>query len=79
MQGNVKEVFERWATAINTVEESIKKANYGYAYTEHLGYITTCPSNCGTGLRASVMLKLPKVMLSPSIDFYIYSDMILFL
>eukprot|EP01036_Dinobryon_divergens_P023811 gene23811-32200_t len=59
--GNVKEVFERWATAINTVEESIKKANYGYAYTEHLGYITTCPSNCGTGLRASVMLKLPKL------------------
>ena len=59
----MKEVFERWANAINTVEQSIKKANYGYAYTEHLGYITTCPSNCGTGLRASVMLKLPKVYL----------------
>lgn len=25
------------------------------------GYITTCPSNVGTGLRASVMLKLPKL------------------
>ena len=62
----MKEVFERWANAINTVEQSIKKANYGYAYTEHLGYITTCPSNCGTGLRASVMLKLPKVYLTLS-------------
>ena len=60
-QGNVKEVFERWARAINIIEGSIKKAGYGYSYNQHLGYITTCPSNCGTGLRASVMLKLPKV------------------
>ena len=59
--GNVKEVFARWARAINSVEASIAKAGYKYAYNEHLGYITTCPSNCGTGLRASVMLKLPKL------------------
>lgn len=51
----------RWARAINQVEESLKSAGYGYAYNDHLGYITTCPSNVGTGLRASVMLKLPKL------------------
>jgi creatine kinase len=43
------------------VEETLKSAGYGYAYNDHLGYITTCPSNVGTGLRASVMLKLPKL------------------
>lgn len=59
--GNVKEVFERWAAAINSVEKTLNKAGYHYAHDEHLGYITTCPSNCGTGLRASVMLKLPKL------------------
>lgn len=59
--GNVKEVFMRWATAINEVEKSLNAAGYTYAYNEHLGYITTCPSNVGTGLRASVMLKLPKL------------------
>jgi creatine kinase len=59
--GNVKEVFERWANAINSVEKSLNKSGYGYSHDEHLGYITTCPSNCGTGLRASVMLKLPKL------------------
>lgn len=59
--GNVKEVFERWARAINSVEISLKKSGYGYAHSEHLGYITTCPSNVGTGLRGSVMLKLPKL------------------
>ncbi len=59
--GNVKEVFARWAGAINSVEETLNKNGYTYAYNEHLGYITTCPSNVGTGLRASVMLKLPKL------------------
>ena len=59
--GNVKEVFERWARAINSVEASLNKSGYKYAHSEHLGYITTCPSNVGTGLRGSVMLKLPKL------------------
>lgn len=59
--GNVKEVFARFAMAINSIEQSLKKSGYGYSHTEHLGYITTCPSNVGTGLRASVMLKLPKL------------------
>lgn len=61
MGGNVKEVFARWARAINAVEASLKENGYGYAYNDHLGYITTCPSNVGTGLRGSVMLKLPKL------------------
>lgn len=30
-----------------------------FAYDEHLGYLTACPTNVGTGLRASLMLHLP--------------------
>ena len=30
-----------------------------YAFTESLGYLTGCPTNVGTGMRASVMLHLP--------------------
>lgn len=30
-----------------------------FAYDEQLGYLTACPTNLGTGLRASVMLFLP--------------------
>jgi len=59
--GNVKEVFSRSADAMNSVEKGLDNSGYTYAYSEHLGYITTCPSNVGTGLRASVMLKLPKL------------------
>ena len=32
-----------------------------YAYDEKLGYLTSCPTNFGTGLRASVMLHLPAI------------------
>jgi creatine kinase len=59
--GNVKEVFGRFANAIAAIEQSLNKSGFKYAHDHHLGYITTCPSNCGTGLRASVMLKLPKL------------------
>jgi len=59
--GNVKEVFARWARAVNAIEGSLAKSGYSYSHTEHHGYITTCPSNIGTGLRGSVMLKIPKL------------------
>lgn len=36
-------------------------ANYDFAYDEKLGYLTACPSNLGTGMRASVMMYLPGV------------------
>ncbi len=32
-----------------------------YAFDEHLGFLTQCPTNLGTGLRASVMLHLPMI------------------
>ena len=32
---------------------------FDYAFSEQLGFLTTCPTNVGTGLRASVMMHLP--------------------
>ncbi len=52
------------------VEKAFEKANkiddvisegVAYAYDEKLGYLTSCPTNMGTGLRASVMLHLPAI------------------
>jgi len=59
--GNVYEVFKRFSNAITEVQGSIAKEGYTYMYNDHLGNICACPSNLGTGLRASVMLKLPKL------------------
>ena len=30
-------------------------------WNEHLGFILTCPSNVGTGMRASVHVKIPNI------------------
>jgi len=35
----------------------------GYAFDEQLGYVTTCPTNMGTGMRLSVMMHLPALVL----------------
>ncbi|NLL84353.1 MAG: ATP--guanido phosphotransferase [Lentisphaerae bacterium] len=39
-----------------------------YAFSGRLGYLTACPSNVGTGMRASVMVHLPGLRLTGDID-----------
>ncbi len=38
-----------------------------YAFDERLGYLTSCPTNVGTGMRASVMLHLPALCITGAI------------
>ena len=40
------------------------EAKHPYAFDERFGYLTACPTNVGTGLRASVMLHLPALTMS---------------
>jgi len=54
--GDIKEVFQRLTDAISKIEEKIK-----FSYSNHLGYITSCPTNLGTALRASVHIKVPNL------------------
>lgn len=39
-----------------------------YSFNESYGYLTSCPTNVGTGLRISVMLHLPALVLSKHIE-----------
>lgn len=43
-----------------TVEETMDRS-LDFAYNERFGYLTHCPTNLGTGMRASVMLFLPAI------------------
>jgi len=52
-------VFERFCTAIDAVEAEMKKDGYEYMFSPHLGYILTCPSNLGTGIRCGCHVKIP--------------------
>ncbi|MEC2326282.1 protein arginine kinase [Lederbergia lenta] len=55
----IKEALEK-ANAIDDMLE----AKVDFAFDEDLGYLTSCPTNVGTGLRASVMLHLPALILT---------------
>ncbi|KAF6129383.1 creatine kinase B [Phyllostomus discolor] len=57
--GNMKEVFTRFCNGLTQIETLFKSKNFEFMWNPHLGYILTCPSNLGTGLRAGVHIKLP--------------------
>ena len=61
MGADIKQVFTRFCVAVNQVEKVVKAEGYDFMHNDHLGYILTCPSNLGTGLRASIMVKVPKL------------------
>lgn len=44
------------------------EADLPFAYDERLGYLTACPTNVGTGLRASIMLHLPMLTATGGIN-----------
>merc|ERR1719340_134048 len=58
--GDVRGVFERLANGIKTVQDSVKaESGKDFQLSEKFGYIHSCPTNLGTGMRASVHVDLP--------------------
>lgn len=51
---DLRAVFERLCRACAHIEKVAQ-----FSHNEHLGYITSCPTNLGTALRASVHIHLP--------------------
>ncbi|SHI01621.1 protein arginine kinase [Clostridium grantii] len=52
---------------IDKIDDFLEE-NLDYAFSEELGYITSCPSNLGTGMRASVMIHLPTLTMTNEIS-----------
>src|ERR1051325_10181107 len=48
--------------------DSTLESKLDFAYDSKLGYLTACPTNVGTGMRASAMLHLPGLVLSEMIN-----------
>jgi len=60
------QLHEAWLEADsldNRLEEHVT-----FAFSPRLGYLTACPTNVGTGMRASVMLHLPALVLTKQIE-----------
>ena len=60
---NLKSAFNM----IDKVDTKLEE-NIDYAFDNQHGYLTACPTNLGTGMRASAMLHLPALVLSEQIN-----------
>jgi protein arginine kinase len=64
---SLKECWDLSTKIDDVIEESVD-----YAFDNELGYVTSCPTNIGTGMRASVMLHLPALSITNQIDKLLY-------
>lgn len=52
--GDIYQVFKRLVDAVTLIEQQLS-----FQFNSHLGYLSSCPTNLGTSLRASVHIRLP--------------------
>jgi len=60
------QVHEAWETASKI--DDIFEEQVDFAFDEKHGYLTSCPTNVGTGIRASVMMHLPALVMTGQIN-----------
>ncbi|PAA48667.1 hypothetical protein BOX15_Mlig028863g1 [Macrostomum lignano] len=54
--GSIREVYGRLVKAVNEIEKRME-----FSHDDRLGFLTFCPTNLGTTIRASVHIKLPRL------------------
>lgn len=59
--------FEDAWTLCSEIDDKLE-SKLNFAYDAELGYLTACPTNVGTGLRASVMVHLPCLTMTGNIN-----------
>ncbi len=64
---SLKECWDLSNKIDDVIEESVD-----YAFDTELGYVTSCPTNMGTGMRASVMVHLPALSITNQIEKLLY-------
>ncbi len=60
------QLAEAWGAADAADDELDQSLDF--AFSEEIGYLTACPTNAGTGLRASVLVHLPALVLLDEIS-----------
>ncbi|MFS0725942.1 protein arginine kinase [Paenibacillus sp. 1P07SE] len=60
------QIKEAWQLASEI--DDIYEQQVDYAFSERRGYLTSCPTNVGTGIRASIMMHLPALVLTQQIS-----------
>ncbi len=60
------QMAEAWGLA-DSADDDLDQA-LDYAWSDEIGYLTACPTNAGTGLRASVLIHLPALVILEEIQ-----------
>ena len=58
---DMRSVVARFMKACEEVETSLKSTGAKFMHNDHHGFVLTCPSNLGTGLRAGALAMVPQV------------------
>jgi len=66
--GSMQATFERFCTGLQKVEGLMKEKDREFMHSDRLGYLCTCPTNIGTGLRCSVHVQLRQLSKHPKFD-----------
>jgi protein arginine kinase len=59
-------LYDSWAVMTELEKDFERKIKF--AFSDEWGYLTACPTNTGTGLRASVMMHLPAIVMTAQIN-----------
>lgn len=53
----ILQIYGRLLRGLNEIEDKIP-----FSHDDRLGYLTFCPTNLGTTIRASVLIRIPKLL-----------------
>jgi protein arginine kinase len=59
--------FKKVWKVIDEIDTSLEE-NLDFAFSPELGYLTACPTNVGTGIRASIMMHLPGLVIAKQME-----------
>lgn len=59
--------FKQAWNVIDSIDTALEES-LNYAFSNKIGYLTACPTNVGTGMRASAMMHLPALVISSQME-----------
>lgn len=68
--GDFRRAWDLFHLAEKTLGEALQRDGHCFARTSHLGFLTSCPSNLGTGMLVRVILSLPLLSQVPNFQAY---------
>merc|ERR1719150_2594782 len=68
---DVQAVWDLFYTGVQAVHKAVKDMNDDFVFDKARGYLSSCPTNIGTGMRASVHVDLPGFPTKQSVKDYV--------